>query len=217
MAHSLGSSIGPRNYFGCRDIVHAILAEVGLNETRNGDLIIILENRWLVNNGREDEALQVLSKARGLPPDSDLVQIEFLCVVSLPHVRVLMQSAPVRSRPSTSLRKRRPRSNSLNIRMGHGSPASCLDSTDTSVCYVLEVWITNEMNSVRHLLTFSVIAALLYRVAVGSLYGGSIYPIIIHILTVPRLLQDNVLPTMDRDQCYPVLCAQHFYITWFNW
>ncbi|PPQ64606.1 hypothetical protein CVT26_002004 [Gymnopilus dilepis] len=34
--------------------------------------------RWLVNQGRDDEALQVLSNARRLPPDSDLVQIEFL-------------------------------------------------------------------------------------------------------------------------------------------
>ncbi|KAF8558153.1 general substrate transporter [Imleria badia] len=33
---------------------------------------------WLVNKGRDDEALRVLSKARHLPPDSDLVQIEFL-------------------------------------------------------------------------------------------------------------------------------------------
>jgi len=34
--------------------------------------------RWLVNQGRDDEALKVLSHARRLPPDSDLVQIEFL-------------------------------------------------------------------------------------------------------------------------------------------
>ncbi|KAG6842307.1 hypothetical protein C0991_010595 [Blastosporella zonata] len=33
---------------------------------------------WLVNQGRDDEALAVLSNARCLPPDSDLVQIEFL-------------------------------------------------------------------------------------------------------------------------------------------
>ncbi|KAF5381949.1 hypothetical protein D9615_004356 [Tricholomella constricta] len=33
---------------------------------------------WLVNQRRDDEALAVLSRARGLPPDSDLVQIEFL-------------------------------------------------------------------------------------------------------------------------------------------
>ena len=34
--------------------------------------------RWLVNKGRDDEALAVLSKARNMPPDSDVVQIEFL-------------------------------------------------------------------------------------------------------------------------------------------
>ena len=38
--------------------------------------------RWLVNQGRDDEALAVLSSARRLPPDSDLVQIEFLYVIS---------------------------------------------------------------------------------------------------------------------------------------
>ncbi|OBZ72373.1 Metacaspase-1 [Grifola frondosa] len=38
----------------------------------------ILFMPWLINNGREDEALRVLSSARNLPPDSDLVQIEFL-------------------------------------------------------------------------------------------------------------------------------------------
>jgi len=32
-----------------------------------------------VNQGRDDEALQVLSNARQLPPDHELVQIEFLC------------------------------------------------------------------------------------------------------------------------------------------
>jgi hypothetical protein len=31
-----------------------------------------------VNQGRDDEALQVLSRARHLPPDSELIQIEFL-------------------------------------------------------------------------------------------------------------------------------------------
>ncbi|KAG6335664.1 hypothetical protein ID866_3422 [Astraeus odoratus] len=43
-----------------------------------GILFMPFSPRWLVNQGRDDEALQVLSKARGLPPDSDLVQIEFL-------------------------------------------------------------------------------------------------------------------------------------------
>lgn len=36
--------------------------------------------RWLISQGREDEALKVLSEARGLPPDNDLVQIEYLSV-----------------------------------------------------------------------------------------------------------------------------------------
>ena len=34
--------------------------------------------RWLVNQGRDEEALAVLSRARRLPVKSDLVQIEFL-------------------------------------------------------------------------------------------------------------------------------------------
>ena len=34
--------------------------------------------RWLVNKGRDEEALAVLSSARNLPPDNELIQIEFL-------------------------------------------------------------------------------------------------------------------------------------------
>lgn len=43
-----------------------------------GILFMPFSPRWLVNQGRDDEALQVLSRARNLPPDDDLVQIEFL-------------------------------------------------------------------------------------------------------------------------------------------
>ncbi|KAI6025864.1 general substrate transporter [Pisolithus orientalis] len=43
-----------------------------------GILFMPFSPRWLVNQGRDDEALAVLSRARRLPPDSDLVQIEFL-------------------------------------------------------------------------------------------------------------------------------------------
>jgi MFS family permease len=43
-----------------------------------GILFMPFSPRWLVNKGRDDEALQVLGKARQLPPDSELVQIEFL-------------------------------------------------------------------------------------------------------------------------------------------
>ncbi|KAF9048607.1 general substrate transporter [Panaeolus papilionaceus] len=43
-----------------------------------GILFMPFSPRWLVNNGRDAEALQVLSSARGLPEDSEIVQIEFL-------------------------------------------------------------------------------------------------------------------------------------------
>ncbi|KAI0041709.1 general substrate transporter [Auriscalpium vulgare] len=43
-----------------------------------GILFMPFSPRWLVNNGRDDEALQVLSRARQLPVDHELVQIEFL-------------------------------------------------------------------------------------------------------------------------------------------
>jgi len=34
--------------------------------------------RWLINHGREEEARKVLSELRGMPPDHELVEIEFL-------------------------------------------------------------------------------------------------------------------------------------------
>jgi len=43
-----------------------------------GILFMDFSPRWLVNKGRDDEALGVLSRARRLPSDHDLIQIEFL-------------------------------------------------------------------------------------------------------------------------------------------
>lgn len=52
-------------------LVPAIILGVGI-------IFMPFSPRWLVNVGREDEALAVLSSARGLPPNSEMVQIEFL-------------------------------------------------------------------------------------------------------------------------------------------
>ncbi|KAF4596319.1 hypothetical protein EYR38_007696 [Pleurotus pulmonarius] len=52
-------------------LVPAIILGIGI-------LFMPFSPRWLVNKGRDEEALKVLSAARRMPPDSDLVQIEFL-------------------------------------------------------------------------------------------------------------------------------------------
>ncbi|KAF9450915.1 general substrate transporter [Macrolepiota fuliginosa MF-IS2] len=52
-------------------LVPAVILGVGI-------LFMPFSPRWLVNQGRDDEALEVLSHARNLPPDADLVRIEFL-------------------------------------------------------------------------------------------------------------------------------------------
>ncbi|KAJ7756476.1 general substrate transporter [Mycena maculata] len=52
-------------------LVPAIILGIGI-------LFMPFSPRWLINQGRNDEALTVLSRARGQPEDSDLVQIEFL-------------------------------------------------------------------------------------------------------------------------------------------
>ena len=58
-----------------------------------GILFMPFSPRWLINNGRDDEALQVLSRARREAPDSEIVQIEFLWVSSLvPMFLYLSQS-----------------------------------------------------------------------------------------------------------------------------
>lgn len=39
--------------------------------------------RWLVGRGRDEEAIAVLARARDLPQDNELIQLEFLCVLLL--------------------------------------------------------------------------------------------------------------------------------------
>lgn len=43
-----------------------------------GILFMPFSPRWLVNQGRDDEAIAVISSVRNMPVESDLVQIEFL-------------------------------------------------------------------------------------------------------------------------------------------
>jgi sugar porter (SP) family MFS transporter len=52
-------------------LVPAIILGIGI-------LFMPFSPRWLVNQGRDDEALEVLSRARALPKENELVQIEFL-------------------------------------------------------------------------------------------------------------------------------------------
>ncbi|TRM64717.1 general substrate transporter [Schizophyllum amplum] len=52
-------------------LVPALILGVGI-------LFMPFSPRWLVNKGRDEEAVQVLSRARNLPSDHDLIQIEFL-------------------------------------------------------------------------------------------------------------------------------------------
>lgn len=81
MENSTCTPACPGSYPRYRDNVHAFLSQVCIEP------VLVLSvprsqflSRWLVNQGRNDEALIVLSNARGLSPDADLVQIEFLYV-----------------------------------------------------------------------------------------------------------------------------------------
>ena len=79
MAHSYHSPARSSPHLGHGNSVHAFPAQVCPSQLPR-DQRLTRFCRWLINNGREDEALAVLSRARGLPPDSEVVQIEFLWV-----------------------------------------------------------------------------------------------------------------------------------------
>jgi len=55
----------------CLQLAPAIVLFVGM-------IFMPFSPRWLINHGREEEARKVLSDLRGMPPDHELVEIEFL-------------------------------------------------------------------------------------------------------------------------------------------
>ncbi|KAK4246580.1 sugar transporter [Corynascus novoguineensis] len=55
----------------CLQLAPAIILFVGM-------IFMPFSPRWLINHGREEEARKVLSELRGMPPDHELVEIEFL-------------------------------------------------------------------------------------------------------------------------------------------
>jgi hypothetical protein len=55
----------------CLQLAPAIVLFVGM-------IFMPFSPRWLVHHGREDEARRVLSSLRGLSPDHELVELEFL-------------------------------------------------------------------------------------------------------------------------------------------
>jgi hypothetical protein len=97
-----------------------------------GILFMPFSPRWLVNHGRDDEALEVLRKTRNLPPDSDLIQIEFLYAV-LNKVCLIADLAIGKSRRPIYLIKKSEPPNSPNIRMAVLGPVLDWDSLTTSV------------------------------------------------------------------------------------
>lgn len=52
-------------------LVPAVILGIGI-------LFMPFSPRWLVNQGRDDEAMEVLARMRNLSPESELVKIEFL-------------------------------------------------------------------------------------------------------------------------------------------
>lgn len=107
-----------------------------------GILFMPFSPRWLVNQGRDDEAIAVISKVRNLPVDSDLIQIEFLWD-QFPLVWTITVSYSLhfsgRSKHNTSSRRKFQLSSSLNTKMGHSHPISSLRCLTTWACWHLKV------------------------------------------------------------------------------
>lgn len=100
-------------------LVPAIILGVGI-------LFMPFSPRWLVNQGREDEALRVLSRARNHPEDSEAIQIEFLCVMLYCKFGLHLTATIVRSRRSTCSRRRPQLSSTRNGRTARSPRTSSL-------------------------------------------------------------------------------------------
>lgn len=77
MASSIGPSARTCHHSRSWYTYYAFFPKASLLFTL-GQVVNLSMYRWLVNQGRDEEALAVLSRARRLPLKSDLVQIEFL-------------------------------------------------------------------------------------------------------------------------------------------
>ena len=77
MAYPFGPAARTCHHPRCWYSLYAFLPKASLRSPL-GQTANLSMYRWLVNQGRDEEALAVLSRARRLPIKSDLVQIEFL-------------------------------------------------------------------------------------------------------------------------------------------
>lgn len=127
-------------------LVPAVILGIGI-------LFMPFSPRWLVNEGRDDEAIEVLARMRNLPAESELVKIEFL--------EIKAQYLFEKETSAVKFPQYQDDSFASGFKLGLHEYLSLLTSKSTGFLFALSVVCPTEP---RLLLT-----ALLYRVAVGSL------------------------------------------------